>query len=243
MRTVLLIASGCLTAAAALPYIVAILWGWTVADILHAIARPAPLVRDRQRGRETVNPRIASWGIWTAAQAVGTAAALADSQVPSALYTLVCALGCAAVVTLGWRQGERVFERLDTVCATLASCGVALLILTVVTPRAIPMGTVVAISAGTDFLAYLPTFKHGFMAPREEPWVVYAMFGAGAGLALAAAALGAMTMTGVVYLLYLLAADSAMVVIILASPHRRDAPVAAPVVVAALPDPLAASPR
>lgn len=46
MRTVLLIASGCLTAAAALPYIVAILWGWTLSDILHAIARPAALVRE-----------------------------------------------------------------------------------------------------------------------------------------------------------------------------------------------------
>lgn len=130
-------------------------------------------------------------------------------------------------MVLGWRQGERVFERLDAVCAALASCGVALLILAVVMPRVIPMEAVVAISAGTDFLAYLPTFKHGFLAPREEPWVVYAMFGAGAALALAAAALGVMTAAGVVYLLYLLAADSAMVVIILASPHRREIPVAA----------------
>ncbi len=50
------------------------------------------------------------------------------------------------------------------------------------------------------------------------------MFAAGAALALAAAALGVMTMTGVAYLVYLVAADLAMVVIIMASPHRRDVP-------------------
>lgn len=41
---------------------------------------PGPLVRDRQRGRQNAHPRIASWGIWTAARAVGTAVAVADRQ-------------------------------------------------------------------------------------------------------------------------------------------------------------------
>jgi len=185
--------SSMLTAAAALPYIL---------DI----------------GRGRARPRIASWGIWTVVQAIGAASAFTAGQLPGACYTLLCAAGCAAVVFLGWRHGSREFGRLDAVCVTLAAEGVALLAVASWMPWLIPMSWAVAVSVATDFLAYLPTFHHAWRRPSEEPWLPYAMFGAAAGLVLLVADFR--VLAGVIYPTYLFAADAAMVIMILASPHR-----------------------
>lgn len=195
MKPALTIFGSALTAAAALPYIL---------DILHGRARP----------------RIASWGIWAVVQAVGAASGFAAWQLPGACYTLFCAVGCAAVVFLGWRHGSRDFGRLDAVCVTLAAEGVALLAVAAAVPTLVPMSWAVAVSVATDFLAYLPTFRHAWLNPSEEPWLPYALFGAAAAMVLAAADFR--ILAGVIYPMYLLAADGVMVVMILASPHCRD---------------------
>jgi hypothetical protein len=174
-----------------------------------------PYILDIVRGR--AKPRIASWGIWMVVQAVGAVSCFAAWQLPGACYTLFCAAGCAAVVLLGWRHGSRDFGPLDAVCVTLAAEGVALLALAAAAPRLIPMSWAVGISVATDFLAYLPTFHHAWLKPDEEPWLPYALFGAAAGLVLWVA--DYQVLVGLIYPMYLFAADSAMVVMILASPH------------------------
>lgn len=194
MKPALTVLGSALTAAAALPYIL---------DIVRGRARP----------------RIASWGIWAVVQAVGAASGFAAWQLPGACYTLFCAAGCAAVVLLGWRHGSRDFGPLDAVCVTLAAEGVVLLGLAAAAPGLVPMSWAVAISVATDFLAYLPTFRHAWLKPEEEPWLPYAMFGAAAALVLVPADFS--VLAGVIYPAYLLAADAAMVVMILASPHCR----------------------
>ena len=132
--------------------------------------------------------------------------------------TLFCAAGCAAVVLLGWRHGSRDFGPLDSVCVTLAAEGVVLLAVAAAVPRIVPMSWAVGISVATDFLAYLPTFRHAWLTPDEEPWLPYAMFGAAAAMVLWVADFS--VPAGVIYPTYLFAADAAMVVMILASPHR-----------------------
>ncbi len=84
----------------------------------------------------------------------------------------------------------------------------------------VPLSWAVAVSVSTDLLAYLPTFRHAWRKPDEEPWLPYALFGAAAALILAVADFR--ILAGVIYPVYLLAADGAMVAMILASPHRRD---------------------
>jgi hypothetical protein len=196
VKTVVIVLGSALTAGAALPYII---------DIVRGRARP----------------RIASWGIWTVVQAIGAASGFSAWQLPAACYTLLCAAGCAAVVVLGWRHGSREFGRLDAVCVTLAAEGVALLAVAAWVPRLIPMSWAVAVSVATDFLAYLPTFQHAWLRPDEEPWIPYAMFGVAAGLVLAVADFR--VLTGVIYPTYLFAADAAMVIMILGSPHYQAA--------------------
>ena len=195
MKAAFIVTSSALTALAALPYILEI-------------------VRGRAR------PRVASWGIWTVVQVVGTVSAFTARQLPGACYTLFCAAGCAAVVVLGWRYGSRDFGPLDAVCVALAAEGVALLAVAAALPRLVPMSWAVAVSVATDFLAYLPTFRHAWRRPDEEPWLPYALFGAAAALVLWVA--DYQVLAGVIYPLYLFAADAVMVIMILLSPHGSD---------------------
>ncbi len=195
MKAAFIVTSSALTALAALPYILEI-------------------VRGRAR------PRVASWGIWTVVQVVGTVSAFTARQLPGACYTLFCAAGCAAVVVLGWRYGSRDFGPLDAVCVALAAEGVALLAVAAALPRLVPMSWAVAVSVATDFLAYLPTFRHAWRRPDEEPWLPYALFGAAAALVLWVA--DYQVLAGVIYPLYLFAADAVMVIMILLSPYGSD---------------------
>ena len=192
MKAAFTVAASTLTAGAALPYIL---------DIVRGRARP----------------RVASWGIWTVVQVVGTVSAFTARQLPGACYTLFCAAGCAAVVVLGWRHGSRDFGPLDAVCVALAAEGVALLAVAAALPRLVPMSVAVGVSVATDFLAYLPTFRHAWRRPDEEPWLPYALFGAAAALVLWVA--DYRVLAGVIYPLYLFAADGVMVVMIVLSPH------------------------
>ena len=187
----------------------------TVVGSALTAAAALPYILDIGRGR--AQPRIASWSIWAVVQAIGTASAFGAGQLPTACYTLLCAAGCAAVVFLGWQHGSREFGRLDAVCVTLATEGVALLAVATWVPGFIPTSWAVAVSVATDFLAYLPTFHHAWRRPGEEPWVPYAMFGAAAALVLLVA--DYRILVGVIYPTYLFAADAAMVIMILASPH------------------------
>ena len=187
----------------------------TVVGSALTAAAALPYILDIGRGR--AQPRIASWSIWAVVQAIGTVSAFTAGQLPTACYTLLCAAGCAAVVVLGWRHGSREFGRLDAVCVTLAAEGVALLAVATWVPGFIPLSWAVAVSVATDFLAYLPTFHHAWRRPSEEPWVPYAMFGAAAALVLLVA--DYRILVGVIYPTYLFAADAAMVIMILASPH------------------------
>jgi hypothetical protein len=196
VKAALIVASSALTAGAALPYIL---------DIVHGRARP----------------RVASWGIWTVVQAVGAVSAFSAWQLPGACYTVFCAAGCAAVVFLGWRHGSREFGPLDAVCVALAAEGVALLAVAAALPRLVPLSWAVAVSVATDFLAYLPTFRHAWLKPDEEPWLPYALFGAAAGMVLWVA--DYRILAGVIYPMYLFVADGAMVLMILFSPYGRNA--------------------
>ena len=187
----------------------------TVVGSALTAAAALPYILEIARGR--AQPRIASWSIWAVVQAIGTASAFTAGQLPTACYTLLCAAGCAAVVFLGWQHGSREFGRLDAVCVTLAAEGVALLAVATWVPTLIPVSWAVAVSVATDFLAYLPTFHHAWRRPSEEPWIPYAMFGAAAALVLLVA--DYRILVGVIYPTYLFAADAAMVIMIVASPH------------------------
>jgi hypothetical protein len=198
VRTLLIVASGAFTVAAAVPYTVATARG-------HA------------------RPQAVSWGVWAALMAIGAVAALSNGQVPAAVYGLCCAAECALIAVLalrGPRSGRDPpatvklprgrTARLDFICLGGAVAGLVLLAV------ARAPGPAVTASVLTDLVACIPTIAHAWRDPDEENWPAYALYAAGAGLALAAADLH--VFTAVAYPLYLLAADTGIAALI---PARR----------------------
>lgn len=198
MRTLLVVASGALTVAAAVPYTVA-------------------------TARGNARPQAVSWGVWAALLAIGSVAALSSGQVPAAVYGLCCAVECGLVAVLALRSPRSERDRpvlvklprgrtarLDGICLGGAGAGLALL------AAARAPGPSVTASVLTDLVAYIPTIAHAWRDPDEENWPAYALYAAGAGLALAAADLH--VFTAVAYPLYLLAADTGVAALI---PARR----------------------
>jgi hypothetical protein len=177
------------------------------------LAAAAPAVAGLMRGTIR-NLRVSSWGSWTAAQLVGGFSALAQHQYPAAVYVLFCAGECGLVAVLAWRTGDKRFSRLDAVCVALVTVGLVLLVVV----RA--PGPAVVLSVATDLAAYLPTIRHAWQSPREEPPWCYLLYGAGAAILLPVADWH--VLTGVAYPLYLAVLDTAVAVTIWA---RRMPPV------------------
>lgn len=155
--------------------------------------------------RGTARPEVVSWGAWAALLAEVTFASFVTGQYPSALYTGICAAACGTVTVLSLRRGDWTVTWLDVLSLTAVTAGLVLLMVV----RS-PAATVI-VAAAADLAAYLPTIRHAWDEPREEPWFVYLLFGAGATLTLAAAEI---TVTGVLYPLYLAVADFFVAVII-----------------------------
>jgi hypothetical protein len=187
-----------------------------------------PEARDTWRGlRDPGDPRAArpvvmSWVIWTAILAVGGAASASTRQLPAAMFTLAQAAECGLVavlamripiarrdqparVRLGWRP-----VRLDVLCLPGAVAGLVLLAVV----RA--PGPAVAVSVGTDVLAYVPTVSHAWHHPYSEAWGSYGWYAVSAAAALTAAR--HLTITAVGYPAWLVLAETVTTAVIL---HRR----------------------
>jgi hypothetical protein len=188
-----------------------------------ALAANVPAVRDTWRW--DARPVAMSWGGWAAIVAIGAGGSAEARQLPSLVYTGICAAGCAAVGLLALRipadlrdepvmvplpWGRRV--RLDLLCLPAAAAGLVLL------AAARDPGMAVAVSVATDAVLYVPTIGHAWQHPEHEPWTAYGLFGLGAWMAVAAAALGghAGSMTAAGYPWYLAVADTGVAAMILA---------------------------
>ncbi len=101
MATTIIIISSILTLGAAVPYIIEIIRGNT-------------------------KPRIASWLIWTVLTGIAAIASYSDGQIPSAILMAVATIDTGLVVILGYRYGDKHFERLDMVCLSGAVVGLGL---------------------------------------------------------------------------------------------------------------------
>src|SRR4051794_24711829 len=73
-----------------------------------------PYVLDVTRGK--TRPRIFSWIVWTVLGAIATVAAFTEAEYSSAGLTAAATVETGSVVALGWKYGNRNFERLDAYC-------------------------------------------------------------------------------------------------------------------------------
>jgi hypothetical protein len=132
VKNLLIILSGVVTIVAAVPYLIEII-----------------------RGK--AKPRIVSWFTWSLLTGIGCAAAFAEGQVASGVLLLCATIEVLLIAVLGFKHGDRKFERFDIVCQIAALAG--LLLWFIFNSPAIAVVAAVAI----DLVGALPTFKHSWL--------------------------------------------------------------------------------
>ena len=134
MVSFLIILSAIVTVVAALPYIIEIVRGRT-------------------------KPRIVSWFTWSVLTGIACAASFADGQVPAGVLLLAGTFETALIVILGFKHGDRKFERLDMYCLAGAATGLVLWLL-FNSPAIAVLATITI-----DLIGAIPTFKHSWEKP------------------------------------------------------------------------------
>lgn len=188
MRNFLIFLSGAITIGAALPYMIEIIRGKT-------------------------KPRIVSWFTWTLLTGIACAASFADHEYATGILLLCAAAETAAVCILGFKRGDRKFEKIDIVCQIGAIAGL-LLWLIFNTPAIAVLATVVI-----DLIGAIPTLWHSWRKPFEETWITFALSSLGGGITLIVS--HDWKITAIAYPLYLLVINIIMTLVIIGSPHRR----------------------
>jgi hypothetical protein len=175
-----------------------------------AILGAFPYIIQIIRGR--TKPRIVTWFTWSLLTGIACAASFSTHDIPSAILTLASMLVNMTIVVLGFKHGDRHFERLDVFCQLAAFVGLALWFL--FNSPAIAVSSSIAI----DAVGAIPTLKHSWKRPYEETWISF-LLGSIAGV-LTTIVAASWSITAVAYPLYLAIANALLVALILLSPHR-----------------------
>lgn len=149
MTDILLILSGIITICAVIPYIIEI-----------------------KQGKN--KPRIVSWFVWTVITGISALASLSDHQYATAFLLFSASVETMIVVILGFKKGDRKFDKLDITCFSLAMIGV-ILWQVFDSPEIAVIMTVLA-----DFTGGLPSLVHSWKKPNEETAITYFLSGLGA---------------------------------------------------------------
>src|SRR5690606_33080852 len=132
-----------------------------------------PYIKSIMAGR--AKPKLVTWVIWAVLAIVMTISAFWSGQTASAILSLSGAIGCSAVVIIGWRRGSLSVSRSDMIYLAGAAAGI--LSLVVLRDPVIAL----AVSVAVDAIAFVPTFIHGWQAPHEENLPSFAL-GTSAGV-------------------------------------------------------------
>lgn len=168
-----------------------------------------PYIRDIIRGR--TRPRIITWSIWTFLAGVMTVSALLAGEIPSAVLSAQGFIGCGLVTLLGYRHGSIKIGWFDLISLAGALIGLfALLWLRNPT-------VALVLSVAIDAIAFGPTLLHAWTSPDEESTACYMLNVISSSLAGIAALIAGASFVGLVYPLYSVTFNSAMVLILIAS--------------------------
>ena len=74
--------------------------------------------------RGTARPRLVSWGVWAVLAGVMTVSAFIEGAMASAVMTAITFIACATVTILGWQRRTGGINRVDMVCLVGAVLGI-----------------------------------------------------------------------------------------------------------------------
>jgi hypothetical protein len=185
-----------------------------IAGILQLVAS-APYVRDILRG--TTKPQRSTWTIWTTLSFVVLASQWASGATWSLALTVGQALACGAIFALAIPRGVGGLSRIELVLLGIAALGIAGWQLAddpIVATCSVVLADVIGVA-----LMLPKTYRH----PGSETLATYAIGVVSTMFALAA--IGSLEPALLIYPLYILIADSAVVAVIVV---RRRALAAVP---------------
>lgn len=175
-----------------------------------AILSVIPYITDVIRKR--TKPNIVTWFTWTVLTGVATAAAWSAGEHRAALLIGASTLCTAAVVVAGVRYGIARLSWFDGLCQLGAIIGLGLWLVF----KSPTIGIVVPVTI--DFIVMLPTLRHAWLAPAEETWQTFVLSATAALLTVLS--LSNWTLNGLLYPVYLLAANSLIVAAVIIQRRR-----------------------
>jgi len=141
-------------------------------SVLFTLSGIIPYIIQVVRGN--TKPRVASWLTWSVLTAIACAASLVEKQYPTAILLFFASLETLSVVVLGWKYGDKKFERLDIIC--LLGALVGLILWQLFNSPAIAVIATITI----DMLGGIPSLVHSWRKPYEETWITFFVSALGA---------------------------------------------------------------
>lgn len=122
--------------------------------------------------KHKTRPRVVTWFTWGLLTGISCVASVVEGQWATAIMLGFAAAENLLIMALGWKYGEKQFEKLDIVCLVGVITGIVAWA-TLDSPAA-----AVLVMIATDFIGGLPTLTHAYKKPHEENWSTFAMLGA-----------------------------------------------------------------
>ena len=119
--------------------------------------------------KRKTRPKVVTWFVWGLLTGISCIASVVECQWATAIMLGFSALASFAIMALGWKTGDKKFDRLDVFCLVCAIFGVVLWRL-LDSPSA-----AVLIMIATDFIGGLPTTVHAWKKPNQETWQTFFM--------------------------------------------------------------------
>lgn len=140
-----------------------------VITLVIAFVSYVPYFRDLFAGR--TKPHAFSWFVWMVITGIAFAVQVAEKGGAGTWVTGVTALLCLVIFVFALFKGKRHFHLTDWICLLAAMVALALWQL-----AENPLAAVVLITL-TDAIAFIPTFRKGFVKPYEDTPITFGLNG------------------------------------------------------------------
>lgn len=140
---------------------------FVVISSLLIVGAAVPYIMDIVKGK--TKPRVVTWAIWGLLSVISCVASLSERQYPTAILLAAIITGNLFIVILGWKHGDKKFNRTDIFC--LIGALVGLLLWRIFDSPAVAVIATVVI----DAIGAIPTLEHSWKKPHEETLAIYLM--------------------------------------------------------------------
>lgn len=124
-----------------------------------------PYLIDTAKGK--TKPRIVSWIIWIMTNGIASLAAFYGGQYSTVLLLATVELLMLIIVVIGWRKGDKAFQKLDVTCLIGSIIGI------IVWRLSGSADVAILILVTTEIIGGTPTLMHAWKKPAEETFITY----------------------------------------------------------------------